>query len=225
MLRPDEILLRDAVDVLSGYPRIYWIIGGSVSGKTTVCRWLAEERGLPIYDMDSRIYGSYIPRYTPQRHPASHSWFHAEKPLEWVLSLSWEEFDALNRAATLEQLDLFAEDVAAMPANRPLVVDGGITHPSQLTRVVPPERVFCLALDSAISANAWNTAPERTCMKDMMRALPDPEAAWTKFLDHDRRIHETILEESREAGAMVGWRAGYASVEELAVHIKSCFGL
>ncbi len=37
--------------------RLYWVVGGAGSGKTTICEALSAKFELPVYDMDAHIYG------------------------------------------------------------------------------------------------------------------------------------------------------------------------
>ena len=64
-------LLAHARDVLSGREKLFWIVGGAGSGKTTICSLLSKRYALPVYDMDAHIYGSYHTRFTPERHPVN----------------------------------------------------------------------------------------------------------------------------------------------------------
>ena len=167
MLFPlNEDLIARARAVLAPRRDVYWIIGAACAGKSTVCRRLARESGIALYDMDEHTYGSYMNRYTQERHPACKTWFSAPNPLAWVLSLSPKEFDALNRAVQAECLDLFAADVATA-GRHPLLVDGGITHPAMLAGVISPERIFCIETTAAERVSRWETSDDRAEMKEL----------------------------------------------------------
>jgi hypothetical protein len=200
MFAIDNALLEEARKVLAERLALFWLIGGSGSGKTTISRALGARTGVAVYDMDEHVFGRY--RFDPQRHPATTAWFTAGNPLGWMLSLPWKEFDALYRAANAEMLDLLAGDLRDR-SDEPLVVDGGITHPSLLARIIPAERIVCLERAEAERAGEWETAPQRTAMKAEILALPDGAAMWRRFLDYDRRMTETIGRESRECGVRV----------------------
>ena len=145
-----------------------------------------------------------------------------DSPLHWMLSQPWAEFDALYRAANAETLDLLAGDLAGRP-DEPLLIDGGITHPSVLTQVIPAARVVCLERDEAQRAVEWDTSPTRTPMRDEILALPDGAALWRRFLEYDRRLTETIGRESRECGIQVlSWAEG-DTVERLAARVLKLF--
>ena len=208
-------ILAAAGAVLSRYERIYWVIGGACSGKSTVCQAISTQKNIPVYDMDAHSFGVYMERYTWERHPASKTWFSAGNPLAWALSLSWREFGELYRAANAEYLDLFAKDVAETSTESVLIVDGGVTHPSVLAQVIPPERIFCIEVDVEQSARMWNEDEGRVVMKQLVLDLPDGEAMWRRFLEFDRAISENIVDESRSAGIRVFRRDDGLSVAEL----------
>jgi hypothetical protein len=196
----NEELIERARAVLWSRRNLLWLIGGSGSGKTTLSRALAAQTGITLYDMDEAFFGRYV--IDPERHPATTAWFSAENPLGWMLSLPWGDFDALYRATNAEMLDLLAGDLRDRP-DAPLLIDGGITHPSLLARVIPGEQILCLERAETERAREWETAPRRATMKAGVLALPHGAAMWERFLEYDRRMTETIGRESRECGVRV----------------------
>lgn len=218
---PDPRLLDKARAQLSAAP-LYWLIGSSCSGKSTLARALAEQTGLAVYDMDEAVFGRF--RFQARRHPATTAWFGAADPLAFMLSLPWVEFDALYRASNAEYLDLLGDDLAGAAAPRPYLVDGGITHPGLLAQVVPAARIACLTAPAAERARLWATAPERAGMRDAIQALPDGAEKWRTFLQFDERMDHTLVEESRASGIRVFDRSGVA-VQELAAVVAAHFGL
>jgi hypothetical protein len=200
MFVTDPTLLEKARIVLAPRSNLRWLIGGSGSGKTTLSRAAAARTGIPVYDMDEAFFGRY--RIDPARHPATTAWFSASEPLDWMLSRSWAEFDALYRAANAETLDLLADDLRGQP-DEPMLIDGGITHPSVLAQVISVERIICLERTESVRAREWQTAESRAEMKAAVLALPDGEAMWRRFLEYDRRMTETIRRESRALGIKI----------------------
>ncbi|MBE2201999.1 MAG: hypothetical protein IAE79_25550 [Anaerolinea sp.] len=223
MFAVDQELIEQARELLQNHHHLYWVVGGACSGKSTICQAIARATGLPVYDMDEHIYGRYMPHYHPQQHPANTAWLAAPNPLAWQLALSPEAFNAFNRATTAEYLHLLATDLAPTPG-APLLIDGGITHPSLAAQIIPAPRIVCLAVDTAVSAHIWTTDPDRAEMRDWIRALPEPEQMWQKFLACDQLISETMIADSQAAGAAVFWR-DTAAIPDLAQRIITHFGL
>ena len=193
-------LIDSARAVLSSRSNPRWLIGGSASGKSTIARALGARTGIAVYDMDEAVFGRF--RFDPVRHPATTAWFTAANPLGWMLSLPWPNFDALYRANNAEMLDLLADDLAGRP-DAPLLIDGGITHPSVLTQVIPAGRIVCLETDDARRRHEWATAPGRAGMKAEILALPDGAALWERFLEYDRQMTATLGRESRAYGIQI----------------------
>lgn len=195
----DKNLLKAVAERLIGKDHIYWLLGASCTGKTQVCRHLAS-KGVAICDMDARIFGFYLEKYAATRHPASCAWLKRADAMQWALSLSWEEFNNLNEATNIEILDIFSEEVQASTETRPLVVDGGLSHPYLLTQVLPLANILCLQRDDDSRAGSWERDANKLQMKNMVQALPDGHKLWNKFLSFDRMIAKTLEDQCRQTG-------------------------
>jgi len=191
-------LLAQSRSALSQHHRLFWMVGASGAGKSTICRALGERLGWSVMDMDAHIYGDWHGRFDSVRHPVNRAWAEAENGLGWLLALSWEEFDAFNRAALAEYVDLLVEDLGAQ-GKTGLLIDGGICNPALLAQCVPSEQIICLAVPGRSSAQVWTEDAERFTMRSFMDHLPDPAAAWAKFLDFDDRIADALLRECAAA--------------------------
>lgn len=215
-------LIVQAREILSFRERLFWIIGGAGSGKSTVCRVLSERYALPVYDMDAHIYGTYHNRFSSERHPANTAWSTSGNGLAWLLSMSWEEFNSFNQAALPEYLDLLAGDLAETPTDAPLLIDGGISNPAMLAKVLPLQQIICLATKPGV--NVWEGV-DRQAMKEAIYQLPNPEEAWRKFLEFDARITRTLEEECRENRIKICRPSSSASVDDLAEEVARLLGL
>ena len=196
----DQQLLVKARRILANRSKVYWIIGGSGAGKSTVCRAIASAYSIPVYDMDAHVFDDYPHRCSKQRHPAISAWFDAPDSFAWMLGLSESDFLDFNRASNAEFLDLLADDLIGAAPDQALLVDGWITNPSLLAQVVPVSQIVCLETAASISVKAWEDDPNRRLMKEMVWQLPCPEVAWRKFLDADSLMTRVILEECKASG-------------------------
>jgi hypothetical protein len=220
----NSALLAQARDKLSRRSALYWVVGGAGSGKTTVCRTLAARLGIALYDMDAHVYGEYHRRFSPQRHPVNTAWATASNGLAWLLGMSWDEFDSFNRAALPEYLDLLSEDLAALAPGAGVLIDGGICNPALLAQVIPAHQIACLSAPEQSSVQTWEKDEERRDMKEAVYQLPNPTAAWRRFLEFDTRLTQTILDECRGCGIRSYVRGRATSVEELAEWVARGFG-
>jgi hypothetical protein len=221
----NHALVEKARAVLSEHSNLYWLIGGSCAGKSTICRALSSRYNLPVYDMDEHIYGSYMGAYSAERHPASTSWFAAPNPLEWIMGLAWQEFDALTRTADAEVLDLLADDLVRFDRQAPLLTDGGVWHASILAQALSPARIACIDTTEQERVRTWEQAADRAEMRGWISELPNPTEMWAKFLEHDRLVAQTIAAESRENAIAVFARNEYPTPDDLARRIALHIGL
>ena len=129
----------------------------------------------------------------------------------------------MYKAANAEYLTLLAEDLDSEEFRGPQIIDGGITHPSVLVQAVKSERVICIDTDEKSRAKTWETSEDRAIMKEWIRALPEPEDMWAKFLSFDRLITKTIIEESRNETIELFFRSNATTIVELADRIRSHF--
>lgn len=218
-------LLEQAHDKLSQTKRLFWIVGGAGSGKSTICQALAETYGLPVYDMDAHIYGTYHGRFTPERHPVNSQWANAPNGLAWLLTMSWEQFDAFNQAAVPEYLDLLAEDLAKMELDTGILIDGGIANPGLVAQVLPANQIVCLARPGRSSAEIWSENEERLGMKEFVYQLANPEQAWQKFLEFDAQISQTIIQECLANNIPICTRTETETVAELTERVACALGI
>lgn len=214
-----EKLIRAARGIFLSWDRLYWVLGGSGSGKSTVCRHLSGQTGIPLYDMDSQIYGDYHSRFIQNRHPANWEWSRSENGLAWLLDRSWESFLQFNRAALPEYLDLLAEDLSHRDPAEGLLIDGGIFTPCVAARVLPANRMVCIAAPWQSSSDLWEGDQERRQMKAAFGSFPDPDGAWNKFLEFDRQINRTLLQECTDCGIPIIIREKSTSIPDLANRI------
>jgi hypothetical protein len=222
---PNHSLLKAVAERFAGNRRIFWLLGASCTGKTTVSKCLAASNNMALCDMDARIFGDYVGKYTETAHPASCAWLKRADALQWALSHSWDEFNRLNEAANVETLDLFSQEVQASTETRPLVVDGGLSHPYLLTHVLPLTNVLCIQRDEAVRAGTWERDENKLHMKSMIQALPDGQQLWRTFLHFDKMITETLEDQCREAGIRIVRTHEGRDVSHVVASVIDCWGL
>lgn len=206
-------------------PRLYFLIGGSCTGKTTLSQALAARYKLPIIDMDAHIYGDYHGRFTAEDHPANYAWATAENGLAWLMAKSWPAFDQFNAASNSEYLALLAEDLLGHDPQQSILVDGGFSKPGILAQFVPARQIVCLALPEGVSGRIWNENPERLLMKEMVQQLSYPPDAWQQFLWLDSCISQTMVAESEQHGIQVICRDEKSTVAQLTDQIAAYWHL
>jgi hypothetical protein len=221
----DDALLRRAREALEGREDVFWLLGAAGAGKTTVSGELCERFDFARYDMDAHIYGAYHRRFTRERHPANTAWAEAPSSLRFLLGMPWEEFDAFHRAAGAEYLDLFVDELRTREDTRPLLVDGGLWHPSLLTPLFDPMHVVCLQLEGRRAARVWSPDGDRGDMHEMVTRAADTEDAWRRFLEADDAIARVLREECEEHGVPILRRRSGSTPGAVADEVARALGL
>ena len=175
--------------------------------------------------MDEKIYGTYHGRFKQERHPVNYAWTSAENGLEWLLSMSWEVFNAFNRAALAEYLDLLAEDIGSEDSEISLLIDGGICNPGLLSQVIPSNQIVCIVREEQSSELIWEENRERRAMKTIIQQLPNPKEAWQTFLEFDTKITQHILSECTNAGIEICPRSESESPDVFSRKVAKVLGI
>lgn len=220
-----------AVDVaarLRVWPGLRFVTGAAASGKSTVSAALARRLGVPVLDIDERLYGSWHGRFDPERHPACYAWSSGTDPLAWQLAMTSGAFLDFHDASTLEALDLLAADLAAGgdPAtDAVLLVDGGFGSVRALTAMADPSRIACIAPAPDLRAVAWTADPARREFLDAVAevtAVPDPVG---RFLALDAALAVRMEADAIAAGVPLVARRSGDSVDDTAARLGAALGL
>jgi hypothetical protein len=99
---------------------VRWIAGGTGAGKSTVARLLAERYGAAVYGGDAAEH-TWVSRFTPDRHP--HAWAGLQLTREQRAARAPEEIFRGMASLHGETIGLLVDDLLAMPADRPILVD------------------------------------------------------------------------------------------------------
>ncbi|MDT0443358.1 hypothetical protein [Streptomyces johnsoniae] len=103
------------------FAHVRWIGGGTGAGKSTVTGLLARGREVTVYDGDAGEAG-YLARCTPRGQPRLHALARQSPVEKWVAPTPEEVFAAMPSLHG-ETFPLVLEDLRALPAGRPLLVD------------------------------------------------------------------------------------------------------
>ncbi len=122
---------------------VRWIAGGTGAGKSTLTRILFQRYDLAVYlgDVAER---AWTPRFTPERQP--HAWASLRLTTEQRAQLSGQQrFDTMASRHG-ETIEFVVEDLLAMPADRPILVDWFGNTPRDLAPLLswPEQAVFLL---------------------------------------------------------------------------------
>lgn len=175
---------------------VYWIGGGSGSGKTTIARRLANRYGLRHYSTDEKI------REHGQRTPRE------ERPFGCAFDEMGMDERWLSRApeTMLETFHLFRgecfhrviEDLLDLPPDRRVVVEGFRLLPGLV-------RPFLDVIDQGVwllpTPDFRRAAfAKRTTLWDIAGQTSDPERALQNLLERDRLFTDRLRDDVKIAG-------------------------
>ncbi|WP_182897830.1 hypothetical protein [Microbispora sp. H10830] len=203
---------------------VRWIAGGAGAGKSTVTRALAERHDVLVYDGDRAELG-YVHRCDSQRQPYLWALLRTSREDRWASRTAEEIFHAMPSLHG-ETFGFVLDDLLALPADRPVLVDDFRTLPREVAPLVtrPEQAVFLLPAPEfrarALSARFADPARARANWGD-----GDHAAALAKRLARDLLWDEEVRRQARELGLPVLPVDGSRGVAELAAELAAMFRL
>lgn len=201
-----------------------WIGGGTGAGKSTVARALADAYDAWVYAGDRAEHG-WLDRATAHEHPRFHAMIHAGPAGAWWGGRSAAElFDAMASRHG-ETIGFVTQDLLALPAGRPVVVDwfGNLPRDVAPLLLEPWQAVFLLPTPGF--RRRMLTA--RYADPDRARANwgdHDPAAMLAKRLDRDALWDAEVQAQAAGAGLRVievdGTRDADAIAADLSAHFR-----
>lgn len=182
-----------AVDDLS---QVSWIGGSACAGKTTLARRLAARHGLALYACDDH-FEAHRRRADPLRHPR----FHA------LMDLPPARLFAPPAEARAEELLGFYRDewemvLEDLRASAPTVIEGVGLLPDLVAAVCPdPHRSLWRIATPAFRRQVYGQRGD--VVRETLKGVPDPEAAFEVWMERDDLIACYIEEEARRLGLRV----------------------
>ncbi|MFI7674737.1 hypothetical protein [Actinophytocola sp. NPDC049390] len=202
---------------------VRWIAGGTGAGKSTVARLLERRLGAVVYDGDRAEHG-WLPRCTQQEHPHLYAGLRLTKS-ERAAQSPEEKF---HGSASLhgETIGFLVEDLLAMPADRPVLVDWFGVMPRYVAPLLsrPEHAVFLLP------TNEFREQALRARFSDPDRARAnwgslDTSVALANRLGRDELWVAEVRRQARDAGLPVididGTRDPESVADELAANFQS----
>jgi hypothetical protein len=101
---------------------VYWIGGGSATGKSTIARRLAVEHGLHAYATDD-VMADHAGRTSPEDSPLLHRFIAMDMDERWVNRSPRTMFETFHWFRG-EGFNLIVEDVLRLPRESGVVVEG-----------------------------------------------------------------------------------------------------
>jgi hypothetical protein len=200
---------------------IRWIGGGSGAGKSTIARLLAEEYGLHLYHCDD-TQSAHTARSNAVDHPMLHAFLALTMDERWVKRTPEEMFHSFHGFHG-EGFHLILEDLLALPAEMPVLVEGY----KLLPRLVFP---LLSRVDQAvwlIPTPEWRRTAfsQRGSVWSIAGRTSDPERALANLLARDALYTQEVARQAVALQLPTIEVNGSATVEESVECAARCLGL
>jgi hypothetical protein len=181
---------------------IYWLGGAPCAGKSTVAQRLAEANDLVLYECDAAAGDNTVASLHPSRSDAVHHptiYRVARTPWDVLFMRPVAEMlcDVLRYYA--EEWPMIIEDLAALPAGQPILVEGNALLPNLVSSPEPCQsRAVWLAPSEQFLRQHY---PKRSeWVGQALARFSNPEAAFSNWMDRDVAFAAHILAEASRLG-------------------------
>ena len=185
--------LSDSAALREQLQHVYWIGGGSGSGKSTIARRIAAQHGLRVYATDE-VMADHARRTTPEDSPLLHRFMAMDMDERWVNrppktlleTFHWFQGEGFN---------MIIEDLLSLPREPGIIVDGFRLLPRLVKPLLSiPAHAVCLlptpdfrqAVVESRGGSAWG----------FLARTSDPERALRNLIERDRMFTEILCEET-----------------------------
>ena len=173
---------------------VYWIGGGSASGKSTIARRIAAEQGLGVYATDD-VMADHARRSSPEDCPLLHAFMAMDMDQRWVNRTPETMLETFHWFRG-EGFNFIVEDLLRMPGVivegfrlLPRLVKPLLSTPSRAVWLLPtPE--FREAVVESRGGSAW----------EFLARTSDPERALRNLLERDRMFTDILRDETARLG-------------------------
>ena len=191
---------REVTDASASLParltHVRWLGGGSGAGKSTVARRLAEDHGLRLVATDE-LMADHARRLSPDRAPALAAFAAMTMDERWV-ERKPQEMLATFHWFRGEGFDLIVEDLAALPTNTPVLVEGFRLLPHLVAPLLrAPDQAVWLLPTPGFRRQALEARGGLWAIAGRTR---DPDRALANLLERDRLFTARLAEETTALG-------------------------
>jgi hypothetical protein len=214
--------MADAEALRERLRHVYWIGGGSGSGKSTIARRLAAEHRLRLYTTDD-VMQDHAGRSTPEGCPFLHEFMAMDLDERWVNRSPEMMLDSFHWFRG-EAFDLITEDILRLPAEPAVIAEGfrllpHLVEPLLATRRhavwLLPTPEFRRAVFDGRGGPTWG----------FLAKTSDPDRALRNVLERDALFTSRLHDEAKRLGLNTIEVDTEVTVEDLAGRVAEAFGL
>lgn len=214
-------VLPDRSELRRRLAHVLWLGGSACAGKTSVARRLADRHGLRTYHCDD-AFDRHRARTTAERHPDFCRVGGLSFEEMWRAPVADQVEDLL--AFYREQLEMQLEDVLALPAGTPLLVEGAGLLPARIAELAasPRQALWLLATPSFRRRHYPRRGP---WVAELLSGSDRPGQVFATWMERDDVMTQRRAAEIETLGLPRLWIDGSLGIAETAAAVAAHFGL
>jgi cell division septation protein DedD len=199
---------------------VFWLGGSPCAGKSSISTVLANRFDLDLYRVDE-AFDEHVPRLDAEIQPALVKWCAASWNERWMRPP--ESLVSEVIACYREHFSMILEDVASLPRQKPLLVEGSALLPREVFGVSASRRRAVWIVPTA--AFQRENYRKREWVSGIVEQCDDAEAAFQNWMQRDIQFARWIAAEADALGGELLVVDGQQTIEENARQIAAHFGL
>lgn len=199
---------------------VYWIGGSPCAGKSTIAQALADRYTLAYYQCDA-LFSVHQRRAQPAQQPTLHRLATLSCDEIWLPPVA----DQVARVQAIyqEEFALVLEDLQALPADRPLLVEGAALMPALvLPYLLDRRQAIWITPTPAFQRTHY---AQRPWIHAVLRDCSDPAQAFQNWMARDEAYAAWIKEEATTLGLAAVQVDGQQPIDATTQQVAKWFGL
>jgi hypothetical protein len=199
---------------------VYWLGGGSGTGKSTIARLLAEAHGLTLYDTDAAMR-DHSARCPPEECPQLYEFQQMSKDERWVNRLPETMLQTFHWFKG-EGFRLIVEDLLHLTSDRIILAEGFRLLPPLVKPLLQSERHACWLLPTReFRRQAFDTRD----LSGILGGTSDPDLARSNLEIRDGMFTEWLRVQTAELRLRAIEADGSMTKEQLCAQVAEHFAL
>ena len=199
---------------------VTWIGGSPCAGKSSVADAIAAAHGMTVYRCDDAFY-AHMKAVGPERQPVFHRLAHASCDEIWMRPVARQVAEEL--ALYREEFPLILADLLALPADRPIIVEGAALLPELIAGLgIDREQTIWMVPTEAFQREHYG---RREWRHDVLRDCAGPEVAWENWMRRDAGFAREVAAQADRCGFRLITVDGRRSLAEVERDVARALGL
>jgi 2-phosphoglycerate kinase len=203
-----------------GFEKVFWLGGSPCSGKSSISEILAARFDLDVYHADE-AFETHRQRVNSAQQPALSKWLASSWNDRWTQPVESLVLDAI--ACYREHFSLIADDIAARPSGKPLLIEGTALLPREVAgRLRRNNQAIWVIPTASFQTEHYS---KREWARTIVGECDNPEIAFHNWMERDRRFAEWIEAETSALGLQLLKIDGNRTIAESAEEVARRFEL